>query len=729
MRLTLLILLLMLWVLVLPSIEVSGNITEDTTWTWEDNPYLITGFLYIDAGVTLTIMPGVEILVVGADKNNSNNFDWVGDTEPLAKTIVVYGKILACATPDLPITFDVHNKDNGYRWGCIYMHRSAPESLFEYCVFKRTYYGSLSPGSKIRGALHFDNGILHSHHNSFVDNYMAIVTYGLRKDLVLYDCKFYSVDDSYPSPHSDVIFIDLDSAYSSQSLRNNKVTIAKCYFTGDADIGGVDFYTDGLFLNCTFDNVPPLYATFSKERNPRTYCGSLSYYGNTIINGYGGSFAYAINKNGFAFCRRNTLIKYPHSYTNYEPLIISAAGQGMAYLSDNYMEGAVRIELVDTGVSNILIYNNIVKTNNTQCIDVESFSEEHTKAVIRIFNNLIVEVSPNTQAYGRLCGSMNSNVLFYNNSFSSFSKIGMNFKSNLNFYNNIFHNFGNAPSNGYSVEYPNTYGYNSFNISLPSSSSIVDAGGNIVADSCFVDAAAGDYTLQEGFAGIDSGLNLPDLPEFDIRYYRRIAGGSEGVPAQVDMGAYEYNSEYIGGIKAFVFDADSGEAVDCVKAQIGSKLPEYTDSLGYFIYPTGAGTFNLNLSRWDYETRIIEGIEVLPGEEIELEIALQKKSLAAPLDEETPAIKEITLRNYPNPFNPETRISYSLPAAGKVQLSIYNLKGQKLIRLAEGEQAKGLHSLTWNGVDEKGRSLPSGIYLARLVQNGSVINKKLILMK
>lgn len=729
MRLTLCILLLCFWVLVLPGIEVSGYISEDTTWTIVDSPYIVTGFLYIDAGVTLTIMPGVEILVVGAEKNNPDNFDWVGDTEPQAKMIVVYGKIIACGTADLPITFDVHNNDNGYRWGGIHIHNSAPESLFEYCVLKRTYYCCISPGIKIFGALHFDNGLVHSYHNTFVDNHMAIVSYSLKRDAVVYDCKFYSGVNSYPEPYNYVVFIDIDAAYPLPPIRTFKVTIAKCYFTGDAEIGGVDYYTDCLFLNCVFDNVQPYYLPLSQERSARTHYGSLSFYGNTIINGYVSIIAYIRDTNGFAFCRRNTMIKYPQSYTQYEPLMICAGGWGMAHLCDNYMEGAVRFGIVDTGTSNVLIYNNIVKTNNIQGIDVESYSVEHTDAIIRIFNNLIVASNPDTLVFDELLRAMNSNVLFYNNSFSSFSSIGTSYRSNLDFYNNIFHNLQEAPSNGYSAEYPNTYGYNCFNLPLLSSASILDAGGNILADSCFVDAAAGDYTLQEGFAGIDSGLNLPDLPEFDIRYHRRIAGGSEGAVRRVDMGAFEYNSEYLGGIKAFVFDAETGEAVDCVQAVIISKLPEFTDSLGYFVYPTGAGTFRLNLNRWDYEPRIIEGLEVLPGEEIELDIALQKKTMSAPSGEETPAVKEITLKNYPNPFNPETSINYSLPEAGKVLLTIYNLKGQKLICLVDGEQAQGLHSLIWNGKDENGRSLPSGIYLARLVHNGRVISRKMILMK
>ena len=49
----------------LSSIEVGGHLTEDTTWSPENNPYLVTEILYVDAGVTLTILPGTEVKITG----------------------------------------------------------------------------------------------------------------------------------------------------------------------------------------------------------------------------------------------------------------------------------------------------------------------------------------------------------------------------------------------------------------------------------------------------------------------------------------------------------------------------------------------------------------------------------------------------------------------------------------------------------------------------------------
>ncbi len=71
-------------------------------------------------------------------------------------------------------------------------------------------------------------------------------------------------------------------------------------------------------------------------------------------------------------------------------------------------------------------------------------------------------------------------------------------------------------------------------------------------------------------------------------------------------------------------------------------------------------------------------------------------------------------QNFPNPFNPETQIAYQLPEAGRVTLRIYNMLGQPLRTLVEAELAAGYHKAVWNGKDDAGQPLPSGVYLYRL---------------
>jgi hypothetical protein len=84
---------------------------------------------------------------------------------------------------------------------------------------------------------------------------------------------------------------------------------------------------------------------------------------------------------------------------------------------------------------------------------------------------------------------------------------------------------------------------------------------------------------------------------------------------------------------------------------------------------------------------------------------------------------------YPNPFNPSTTIRFTLPQPGEAELAIYNLLGQKMATLARGVQEAGPHTLAWNGRDEYGRELSSGVYLCRLRAGGRVETRKLLLLR
>ena len=80
----------------------------------------------------------------------------------------------------------------------------------------------------------------------------------------------------------------------------------------------------------------------------------------------------------------------------------------------------------------------------------------------------------------------------------------------------------------------------------------------------------------------------------------------------------------------------------------------------------------------------------------------------------------VLAQNYPNPFNPGTTIAYQLEKAGQVTLDILNGLGQKVNRLSEGWQSAGRYEQNWNGRDEKGNPVSSGVYFYRLRVNGQV---------
>ena len=89
----------------------------------------------------------------------------------------------------------------------------------------------------------------------------------------------------------------------------------------------------------------------------------------------------------------------------------------------------------------------------------------------------------------------------------------------------------------------------------------------------------------------------------------------------------------------------------------------------------------------------------------------------------------LQISNYPNPFNPETTISYTLPSSGMVSLEIYNSRGQLVRSLLSEEQTAGEHSLIWNGRDDSGHSVASGLYLCRIACNGKQETRKMLLLK
>ncbi len=86
-------------------------------------------------------------------------------------------------------------------------------------------------------------------------------------------------------------------------------------------------------------------------------------------------------------------------------------------------------------------------------------------------------------------------------------------------------------------------------------------------------------------------------------------------------------------------------------------------------------------------------------------------------------------QNHPNPFNPETVISFSLAQSGEVKLVIYNALGREVARLVDGPLQTGYHRVTWSGTDSRGFKAASGIYYYRLEMEGEMKVMKMIMLK
>jgi hypothetical protein len=143
---------------------------------------------------------------------------------------------------------------------------------------------------------------------------------------------------------------------------------------------------------------------------------------------------------------------------------------------------------------------------------------------------------------------------------------------------------------------------------------------------------------------------------------------------------------------------------------------------------------------------IMSGVKNLPAKathkpmsfselkKIEQDIYARISQLSAPGEddgESVPEIPNFSLSNYPNPFNPETTIVFSIPSntSTSVKLDIYNIKGQKVKSLIDDIYQTGVYRVVWDSRDEYGRDVASGIYFYRLQTDEYTTTRKMLLLK
>ena len=169
---------------------------------------------------------------------------------------------------------------------------------------------------------------------------------------------------------------------------------------------------------------------------------------------------------------------------------------------------------------------------------------------------------------------------------------------------------------------------------------------------------------------------------------------------------------------------------------------------GTVLGPDGHGLFNVNLPKmpnglasdlyWVSDGGPYDGLYAPTGQQelVHFPFDVSTGVISSNL---TTAVAELTGEslpsayalgdNYPNPFNAETAIRFAIPAAGGVVLDIYNISGQLVARLMDGELQAGSYEIKWDGRDAEGESVGSGVYLYELRAGSFAASKQMLLLK
>lgn len=671
------------------AIEVGGHLTEDTTWRPAGNPYLVTETLYVDEGVTLTILPGTEIKVSGAPLTSyadyTQNF-WLHNGVSVAKYIQVDGRIIAEGTEHDSIVFTRMQNDLQHNWGSIYITYDAELCIFKHCVFE--HMGNIGlAASFISEGLDFFNGLGSVQECKFLNCTYAINSDSFEKQLEIIDNEFIIDGSVNPFLHDFNYGRNFIMSSCIGNYEDKDVLICNNIFQGAGSYFGVG----AEYLSFAF--------------NTMTDCISN---GGNICYFYNNEFYdcnYAIDGGDSLYIKNNMFIGgYNGIDLDYSYFEISNN-----YFDDCGISGPVQTELIG------VVRNNIIKNNS---IAVSGRYEEIYNNIF--FNNIMVS---------SVIGSSN---LFENNLIINNTELCNLIADTPIIENNIVIN-----NNVDDIDIVGNPVFRNCIIDFPLEPPLIDGGGNIIVDSLqaqslFEDIQNGDFHLSPGSIAIDAGFDtLGYYYPFDMDYNHRVWDGDGNGSSIIDIGPYEFGSPSLGGIEGITYNPNNGELVNYVLIKINNIPGEYTfsDSIGNFEYKLPAGIYDVYAERVFYEDVIEYQVEVIDGQFTQIAIPIFE-TVDIDNNEIIPLNDNLYLTNSPNPFNPSTTISFSVTKNSDfVNLEIFNIKGQKVITLINEIMLSGKHSIIWSGLDSNNKPVSSGIYFYKIKAGNRESVKRMLLLK
>jgi hypothetical protein len=690
-RLIVLSTLFILHLTTLAAIEVSGHITSDTVWSPANNPYEVVGNIFIEEDVTLTILPGTHIKIGSALLNNANyvsgQYFMLWGEESVAGMFWVNGSIIAEATPEDPILFTRDTDELYYHWGTIFFDDTSLKSSFSHCVFQYASLICASVWDEYAGALTGNVSELHVSHCSFIDNYMAI-NLGISAVVEILHNSFALEQGINPDW--------LGGQYNFLSVNNHTCVVGDLLLAGNSlpDTSRVAIHRMNLFMidnsltNCYVDMSYP----HSNTADYYIYDNQFDCYEN---EGFPSVGFYTLAD---LFCKKN---------------VVTAQNDGRFYLTS--WHGVVvdnSIECRNVGIGAYYNDNDGIMRNNA--ISANRFSiDEHWGVYNSVIDVNRLNVFGNSIDFYN-CIISTSDDYTYNTSFINCFILG-----DWDVWQGMFQNCITT-------------------FEIPAAQ---NAGGCFQVTEnylqyIFQDYQQGDYHLVPGCLAVDAGCDtVSSYPFFDLDTHHRVWDGDGDGQAVIDIGPYEdpypYGYSPVGKISGITWSPANGEVVDYVLLTIDDNPAEFTfsDSSGCYEIPLPAGTYNVHARRLFYGDAVEYAVEVIDGEITQLDIAMGPTVEAG--EEPHAAVPGVVcnLRNYPNPFNPVTTVSFSLSSESKVSVDVFNIKGQKVKQILNEKLTSGTHEIQWDGRDASNKASASGVYFVKVATEKDTDIRKMLLLK
>ena len=562
--------------------EIYGVIDEDTTIGPEGNPWYVPYNLTVSENSTLTILPGTEIYITAAYTDDYSNFVASGNNEAVAKTINIYGSLVAVGTESDSILFTRYPDYPDYRWGGMRIMNEHPEnSRFEYCkvnysafIHDDIQFGSCGISTKPGMTIKYCR---------FQDNYFSIRIFdydsGEYYPSLIYGCSFYSTEDRflyYNGEYDDGILLQIDAP-------DEETVIAYCEF----DSLGLDLRRGKNYvIHNNFNNINNNNAGIVISENQ-------DFYGNYLENSNNYWNIIAADADNNSVFRKNTFVNFNPSPNPPTRIFILTYND----ISDNiFCNSKLRINLKP----NNKFYNNTA-TGNAY---IDLHCDHENSELTQVYNNFAYNASIsfygygscyfyNNIFYGEDSGSaiilLNGNNDFYGfNNYTDYWSLRASYLNEgeaVNYYNNIFNDLDNFVEDN-----PQRYNRNFYNNFLTYNipEYVVDCGGNledmdIALAGVVIDTLNHSFALTDSSLCIDAGYADTTFCPFDYSYnFSPFDGDGDGI-AVVDIGPVEYGSYFtIGYVKCTVTDPE-GIPLDIIRGEVAGECVEYTGLDGSFV--------------------------------------------------------------------------------------------------------------------------------------------------